>query len=454
MKRYLTLLALILATQNTNAQIGPFGGGDGYSEATSYELYTKQHIEELADSVITEQNTWSEGKYFKVMNDISDQVVTVIGSSSHPFKGNFDGQNYTITLAINDPNVTAIGLFGYANNSIIKNIVLDGTIEQNMSNNYYVIGGIVGHSYLSTISNCINNADVTSICSSYVGGIVGYSTLDTISGCSNYGNVTNMYSDMYTLNGRSAGGIVGYSSATAILDCRNYGNIADMDVNGRGAGGISGVHYSSSISNCSNYGNITSDGSYVGGIIGTVFYVYGAISDCINSGNIQGRTSIGGIVGNNWATDVFDCVNSGKIEGENYIGGIGGTFRNYGGDVLIYGCINTGFIIGSNSHTGGVAGNISNHTFSYLFYSIILENCLNTGDVKGSVNVGGITGIIDEQRSSITITNCINTGFIIGNIYKGGIVGYDNGGTIENCINTGVIEGQIGTTGAISGKED
>ena len=97
--------------------------------------------------------------------------------------------------------------------------------------------------------------------------------------------------------------------------------------------------------------------------------------------------------------------------------GTGGTVK----DLTVSGNVN------GNRYVGGVVG----------YNSGSVENCYNTGSVKGSGNyVGGVVGLNDG-----TVENCYNIGEVSGNRYVGGIVGYNNGGTVENCYNTGTITG-------------
>ena len=64
------------------------------------------------------------------------------GKSGHPFKGTFDGQNYTLTF-----NRTAAehlsAPFHYINGATISNLHVEGTIT---GGTYESLGGLVGHS--------------------------------------------------------------------------------------------------------------------------------------------------------------------------------------------------------------------------------------------------------------------------------------------------------------------
>ena len=113
---------------------------------------------------------------------------------------------------------------------------------------------------------------------------------------------------------------------------------------------------------------------------------------------------------------------SGSVTSEiNSVGGVVG--YNYG---TIENCYNTGDIKGGNS-VGGVAG--------YNYGTV--QNCYNTGDIKGGTWVGGVAGY-----NYGTVQNCYNTGDIKDGTYVGGVAGYnDRSGTVQNCYNTGAVTG-------------
>ena len=119
------LLIYIISCNFLLAQYGTFGGGDG-TEYNPYQIYSKAHLEELSIVILNSveygtSNNFSVGKYFILMNDITDSVRIVIGTSkiynleNYPdvfysgssFQGNFDGQGHKITLALNPHNLAS-----------------------------------------------------------------------------------------------------------------------------------------------------------------------------------------------------------------------------------------------------------------------------------------------------------------------------------------------------------
>jgi len=173
------IAAIILGgwTYNATAQ---FSGGSG-TNAEPYQITSKADMEALADSV-NNGNNWSANKYFKLMNDITDSVRTVIGSN-FAFTGNFFGNSKKITVSINKPNEDFVGLFGGTFGAVISDLTVDGII---VGRNY--VAGIAGQTNGGKISNSSNNSDITG--DNFVGGIAGRMVGGTvINACFNTGNI-------------------------------------------------------------------------------------------------------------------------------------------------------------------------------------------------------------------------------------------------------------------------
>lgn len=73
MKKILLSISIVLFSTTAFAQ---FGGGSG-TEEDPYRIYSKEHLEELQNSLsITVDYT---GTHFSLMNDITDSLRTPIG---------------------------------------------------------------------------------------------------------------------------------------------------------------------------------------------------------------------------------------------------------------------------------------------------------------------------------------------------------------------------------------
>lgn len=189
-------------------------------------------------------------------------------------------------------------------------------------------------------------------------------------------------------------------------------------VSGRYAGGIAGnAGVGSSITDCHVLsGSVRSSSariaSFAGGITGLC---EGAVSGCSNGAEIwAGRSS---------NSDYFSVAS-------------GGIIGDYAGEgTMIEDCINTGTVRGNgnSSRSGGIVGRTER--------SGIINSCTNSGEVNGYY-CGGIIGYTDSLGQ---VTDCSNRGILQGAWATGGIIGSSEGRTIlRNCENFGYC---ITTTG-------
>ena len=391
--KILIIVALVLAAGKAWAW-----SGSGTSASDPILIESRTDIETLALNV--NNGTHYYGVYFKVTTDISE-VTTVIGTSSKPFRGNFDGNGKTLTITrtvSSDNN----GLFGYVGDGAnIHDVNVTGTITCNAGTKK--IGGIVGYAKGSsgsriTISKCRSDIELSGE-GNNIGGIVGYSEYTDITECKNLGNLQTS-NDTYS---EGIGGIVGYATNSSISNCRNQGNITSIS----NVGGIAGdIWTNNNIRECENSGDITStksnSSSYAGGIVG-YSTTNGYVNSCFNTGDI-----------------IVSGYDAGGIVGYAYYGH---SIRN---------CGNTGAITSTCTVTseywgnGGIGGIIGHHFGQGSRYETV-ENCYNLGNVTGTsmIKVGGIAG---QSYRGVKILNCCNSGIVKGynTDYSGALVGHNN----------------------------
>ena len=168
------------------------------------------------------------------------------------YQGTFDGNNYSISgLYINNSTLANVGLIGYGSaDSIVKNLTIKNSyilakkwiggivgyasgkiyncsVEKTIikSNEFYsLIGGICGQVFKGQIDKCF-----TSLCNisgqDYVGGIVGDSSTSI---------VTNSYNNSEVYGNNSVGGIIGLLLNGTIKNCYNTGGVnKNQTVNNR-----------------------------------------------------------------------------------------------------------------------------------------------------------------------------------------------------------------------------
>jgi hypothetical protein len=278
----LLLIALIVST-SLMAQTADEPSGSG-TEASPYQIETlnnlywitqnstewSKYYEQTANIDATSTSTWDGGAGF-----------TPIGYDyDHPFTGNYDGQNYTISnLYINRPSTDCIGLFGYS--LALINITNIGLLNCDITGNNST-GSIVGYfatnspTTATTISDSYSTGTISG--NSYVGGLVGqvvgnvvtinysYSTC-SVGGNRNVGGlvggfgngiVSNCYSngDVTRKSGASStwiGGFCGYIEGTTIECCYSIGSVFYEGVSDPTDKGFAGGYGMSSGSQNANY---------------------------------------------------------------------------------------------------------------------------------------------------------------------------------------------------------
>ena len=217
----------------------------------------------LTDNITMSENWTPIGKY--ISEDSIDNI---------PFKGIFDGRNYTIDGIQINSNSEGVGIFAYTDNATIKNLK---TGKNSSITGYKGVGGIVGRAVnQTTISNCENQAilQINSSGDGLVGGIAGTVRNTTIYNCS---NIVTIGID----SGNLVGGILGSGTEANILKCYNTGNIKGTF----NIGGIIGSGDGSVVNSCYNTGNIHSSDN-AAGIAGQMFNS-GIVKNCYNIGNVE-----------------------------------------------------------------------------------------------------------------------------------------------------------------------
>ncbi len=297
-----------------------------------------------------------------------------------------------------------IGHIDYMAKATINNCSTD---KEASVSSCYNAGGIVGTSSLYSaviLSNCTNNASVTSQYSGCGGIIAGGDTI-IMTSCKNYGTITGstLYTGQDDTAGIGTGGLIGGSGMSTIASCINYGEVTGKD----GVGGIIGstritgsdteayVYNTTMVLHSGNEGNVSGNIA-VGGICGEAqFGSFGVY----NTGNINGGDYTAGIVGTTSIGVVHNSINTGNINGGKYTAGIVGK-TNFGSFAIDH---NYGTVTGSGSHAGGILGLGSNNT--------MINYCGNHGAVTagGDGPAGGIIAEIGDPSdwTAMNTVNCI-----------------------------------------------
>ena len=335
--------------------------GEVITEEDMIAIGSAEELKAFRDDV-NSGNTY-EGKYVYLTGDITlnineewktigiylNENTSVLDDTNKPFKGIFDGKNYTIDGLKITSQEKGKGLFGLINNGTVKNIIIGENSDINAGISFGTIAGYVCNN--GSVENCINKANLKAAGTNF-GGIVGTNVKGSkVKNCGNIGNMEGT---------TMVGGIVG-NNAGMVLYCFNEGIIQSNN----SVGGICGVT-TGNIKMSYNKGNIITQTTNAGGIVGAI-EGEGDVVDSYNIGDITGTGSnIGGIIGliADEKAKLLNSYNIGKItSNNNFGGGIVGVF---------------------------LSGNIQNCYF--------LENVVNEGN---GTNIEGIQKQSSEELKAI-----------------------------------------------------
>ncbi len=357
-------------------------------------------------------------------------------------------------------------------------------------------------------------------CATALGGVIGHvkgATATLLDNCDNSGDIKlengaflSQYSDM----GMGLGGVFGISRASGevtLKNCDNTGNItyctkkglnatttADVSENEKskqihsgvcGVGGVMGYQYlqsnqlttmskSLTLNSCTNSGELNRDEGtdrdpFLGGVIGGIRLVTTTeVIKCTNSANLttkasdSGSSTAGGIVGiygkvvsgtsENPATlDIRGCENTGDIDSAISAGGILGSSNEIDSEhvsATLSGCVNSGEVkVTSKNYAGGIYGR------DRFKGALIMEYCINLGDVSSKSRAGGILGATEDTGlKEFSLTNCKNEGKVSCDSdtspYAGGIAAKVSATNIDllNSLNTGEVTSTGNNTNAIA----
>ncbi|MFA5930698.1 MAG: GLUG motif-containing protein [archaeon] len=184
---------------------------------------------------------------------------------------------------------------------------------------------------------------------------------------------------------------VGLFSKTDNSQLTNFG-LVDLNIIGRGwVGAYAGQASSSLISNSYSTGNLTGGEGIVGGLFG--LFDYGTLSNSYSTVSVNGGSSVGGLVGYLWVSEITNSYSIGKVSAAtNGVGGIVGS----AGASTISNSFSTGEITGDDFF-GGLGGYLdfeSPSTVSSSYWDTTLSgqsNCYYTGSdgctsTDGNVN--------------------------------------------------------------------
>ncbi len=316
--------------------------GDGSAE-NPFIITTAEEFDNICDDLTAS---------YKLVADIDFEGETLapIGTSSASFTGTLDGGGHVISNYKISAASSYTGLFGYAREATIKDIVIENA-EVKHGSSYSYIGGLAGYLYRCTIEN-VSLSGIAVSGGQYAGGLAGYMNEGSISGCSVNGTVSS---------GGSArsGGLIGYLYLGNVLQC-----FAEADVSGG-----------------------TETGGLIGFVQGTLL-IRPSLTQCYASGDVTGISCVGGLVGKAECTVVSDAFAIGSVRStsnHSYTAGLVG----YAKTVLI----TNGYAAGPISTGGSGLAYITSATVTGSYFDVFVAGVNKTD----SNNVGKMTPALMYQ---------------------------------------------------------
>jgi len=340
---------------------------------------------------------WNDGMGFEPVGISSD------------FIGTLDGQDHIITgLFIDRPDEDYVGMFSYTGNgSEISNVGLAGVDITG----HNCVGGLAGVNSNGSIAACsaAGNVNATGDC---VGGLVGANAGGSI--------IDSCATVAVDGNGLYIGGLVGTNANGSIEASHAAGSVSGSGSHSPYVGGLVGYNSFGSITGCYATASVSGNDSYVGGLVGGN---RGTVENSYATGNVNGDTGIGGLVGFNYENSTIqNSYATGEVSGDLSVGGLVG---------LNHGLISDSYAVGSVNGTGEVGGFVGkNYTEDGI---IIINNCYASGNVEGDLYVGGFVGYNYAGTGTADITDCYAVGSVTGTTDVGGFAGHDDGAIYDNC---------------------
>ena len=397
-----------------------------------------------------------------------------IGGASNAFTATFDGgaPGFTVSnLTIDNTSLDRIGLFGQTGRrSVIRNVTLEdvdiagGTLT----------GALVGRNAGSIIdSHATGAVSGTEDTGGLVGAIVhpGGVIVDSTAGVQVTGRAAGLF----------IGGLAGFNSGL-IIDSHATGNVTGVKWIGGLVGSNNGAGGVNRISGSTAGGAVTGTGNLVGGLVGgLVGWNNGPIIDSHATGNVNGGNWVGGLVGSNFGSGGVNRISgstaggavtgtgnpvgglvgfnngpissshaTGDVDGSTYVGGLVGSNSGAGGINKISGSTAGGAVTGTDRVGGLVGWNNGPISGSHA-----------TGNVNGAGFVGGLVGsnYDDDTWNGLGVgLNAIGGSTAGGAVtgtgtLVGGLVGWNNG-PISDSHATGTRVSGYGQVGGLVGSNE
>ncbi|PWM39763.1 MAG: hypothetical protein DBX52_04295 [Clostridiales bacterium] len=243
----------VIASIDESGEAVPFSDYENNTAAPSYSISSAAELNAFA-AVSKSRSFENVTIYLRDDIDMSGtESFAMIGTTSVPFEGIFDGMNHTIT-GLKLTATSNSGMFVKVSGGTVKNFIVEGASSSGQSCTGLIAGYIEAGTLLENVHVRNSTVSTTVSPSKYDSGfLVGQSKTGSadnrIYQCSASGN---------TFAGagiQGFGGIIGRSSDTVIDHCYVINNTMNTRSNSGLIVGFAEINYKTAIRNCYTYGN-------------------------------------------------------------------------------------------------------------------------------------------------------------------------------------------------------
>ena len=293
-----------------HVNLGDFSGAGSGTDEDPYVITTCAEFMEINNSVETLGASYlldpaADATELDCTGDTNDIMVR---TRTGAFTGTFDGDDNTIIVAIDNAGdfEDHTGLFARTDRATISNLIVDGSVD-----GYYETGGLIGEAYYTTVSGSGSSADVNGA-DYYAGGLIGYCDYCTVSESYATGDVGG--SEDYV------GGLIGYIYLATIDESYATGDVIGLNDSVGGLVGYTEGDWPdvSELNQVYATGNVDGD-TYVGGLIG--YNEATNITDAYALGDVAGIDRVGGLAGQNEISTIINSYSIGLVTGDTNVGG-------------------------------------------------------------------------------------------------------------------------------------
>jgi len=230
MKAIHSFLIYFLASYCINAQ--SFAGGDG-AQANPYQIENWEQLNDIRNYL---------DKHFILNNSLNETTIGYttyvkdgeivanngkawlpIGNKEEPFTGSFNANDFSIEdLIIKRDAQSYVGLFGFTSNALIQNLqmqnisvegfdftaALVGYASNTKIDNVHIEGGVEGNSIVGGLVGLQRNLNAEIMHASYSGSVSGSEKVGGLVG-SNFGEIRSSSAEAHVTGIRLIGGLVG-----------------------------------------------------------------------------------------------------------------------------------------------------------------------------------------------------------------------------------------------------